>query len=86
MNKYCTGNPSVLFHRTVELGGISLGNTGWALEASQGHPDPSKFHQAPLVRVVTVVGLEEEQGEREEQRREKNWQWVSSGAAVSKTV
>ena len=28
VNKYCTGNPSVLFHRTVELGGISLGSTG----------------------------------------------------------
>ena len=26
VNKYCTGNPSVLFHRTVELGGISLGS------------------------------------------------------------
>ena len=28
----------------------------------------AEFHQAPLVRVVTVVGLEEEQGEREERR------------------
>ena len=28
----------------------------------------AEFHQAPLVRVMTVVGLEEEQGEREERR------------------
>ena len=28
----------------------------------------AEFHQAPLVRVVTVVGLEEEQGEREQGR------------------
>jgi len=28
----------------------------------------AEFHQAPLVRVVPVVGLEQEQGEREERR------------------
>ena len=28
----------------------------------------AEFHQAPLVRVVTVVGLQEEQGEEEQGR------------------
>ena len=28
----------------------------------------AEFHQAPLVRVVPVVGLEQEQGDREERR------------------
>ena len=28
----------------------------------------TEFHQAPAVRVVPVVGLEQEQGEREERR------------------
>ena len=28
----------------------------------------AEFHQAPLVRVVPVVGLEQEQGEREARR------------------
>ena len=38
----------------------------------------AEFHQAPLVRVVTVVGLEEEQGEREE-RRSRGGRRIGSG-------
>ena len=41
----------------------------------------AEFHQAPLVRVVTVVGLEEEQGEREERRSR-----VGRGRGAGRTV
>ena len=44
----------------------------------------AEFHQAPLVRVVTVVWLEEEQGERQggEGLAEDGWQRLTSDGSV----